>query len=60
MGDIHCSSLFTADTSAKYKRLDFFPRWEGEGDTEVGKDKETGKVLVKVNPKFYRPTEVVS
>ena len=37
-----------------------FFRWEGEGDQEVGKDKNTGKVLVRVNPKFYRPTEVVS
>jgi len=27
---------------------------------EVGKNKTSGDVLVKVNPKFYRPTEVVS
>ncbi|KAK3086022.1 hypothetical protein FSP39_012276 [Pinctada imbricata] len=33
--------------------------WEGEGVNEVGKDKATGIVRVKVNPKFYRPTEVV-
>ncbi len=32
--------------------------WEGEGIDEVGKDRETGKVLVKVNPDFYRPAEV--
>lgn len=32
--------------------------WEGEGVDEVGKDKETGKVLVKVNPEFFRPAEV--
>ena len=35
-------------------------RWEGEGVNEVGKDKKTGAVRVKVNPKFFRPTEVVS
>ena len=35
-------------------------RWEGEGINEVGKDKKTGAVRVKVNPKFFRPTEVVS
>ena len=35
-------------------------RWEGEGLNEVGKDKKTGAVRVKVNPKFFRPTEVVS
>ncbi|MDD6480983.1 MAG: GDP-mannose 4,6-dehydratase [Lachnospiraceae bacterium] len=32
--------------------------WEGEGVNEVGKDKATGKVLVKVNPEFFRPAEV--
>ncbi|KAK6752094.1 hypothetical protein RB195_003484 [Necator americanus] len=32
--------------------------WEGEGINEVGKEKGTGIVRVKVNPKYYRPTEV--
>lgn len=32
--------------------------WEGSGVTEVGKDKETGKVLVRVNPQYFRPAEV--
>lgn len=32
--------------------------WNGKGVEEVGIDKETKKVLVKVNPKFYRPAEV--
>jgi len=32
--------------------------WEGEGVNEVGKDKATGKVVVKVNPEFFRPAEV--
>ena len=35
-------------------------RWEGEGCSEVGKDASNGNVLVAVDPKFYRPTEVVS
>ena len=39
---------------------DAFCRWEGSSTDEVGKNKETGKVLVRVNPKYYRPTEVVS
>ena len=38
----------------------FFSRWEGEGVNEVGKNKANGDILVKVNPRFYRPTEVVS
>ncbi len=32
--------------------------WEGKEDKEIGKDPKTGKVLVKVNPSFYRPAEV--
>lgn len=32
--------------------------WEGKGDNEVGKEKDTGIVRIKVDPKFYRPTEV--
>ena len=33
-------------------------RWEGEGVDEKGIDEKTGKVLVEVDPKFFRPTEV--
>jgi GDPmannose 4,6-dehydratase len=32
--------------------------WEGEAEREVGIDKQSGKVLVRVNPRFYRPAEV--
>uniref|UniRef100_F1KSH1 GDP-mannose 4,6-dehydratase n=1 Tax=Ascaris suum TaxID=6253 RepID=F1KSH1_ASCSU len=32
--------------------------WEGEGVNEVGKESDTGIVRVRVNPKYYRPTEV--
>lgn len=32
--------------------------WEGEAENEIGKDKKSGKVRVKVNPKFFRPAEV--
>ena len=31
--------------------------WEGEGVDEVGKDKD-GRVLVKIDPQYFRPTEV--
>jgi GDPmannose 4,6-dehydratase len=33
-------------------------RWEGEGTREKGIDKKTGKILVKVNPEYFRPAEV--
>ena len=32
--------------------------FEGEGVNEVARDKKTGKVVVKVNPEFFRPAEV--
>lgn len=32
--------------------------WKGLGLYETGIDKNTGKVIVKINPKFYRPAEV--
>ena len=35
-------------------------RWEGAGLDEKGYDVETGKMLVCVNPKFFRPTDVVN
>lgn len=41
-----------------FKHVDIDIEWEGEGVNEVGKDKATGKVVVKVNPEFFRPAEV--
>lgn len=32
--------------------------WEGEGVHEIGREKTSGRVLVKVNPQFFRPAEV--
>lgn len=32
--------------------------WKGQGLNEKGIDEKTGKVLVKVNPKYLRPAEV--
>ena len=33
-------------------------QWQGEGVDEVGTDKATGRTIVKVNKKFFRPAEV--
>ena len=33
-------------------------RWEGTGIDEKGYDRKTGKMLVSVNPKWFRPTDV--
>lgn len=32
--------------------------WEGKDEEEVGRDKATGQVRVRVDPKYYRPAEV--
>ena len=32
--------------------------WEGQDVNEIGKDAKTGKTVVKINPKFFRPAEV--
>lgn len=33
-------------------------RWEGKDVEEVGIDVDTGKVVVRVDPKYFRPAEV--
>jgi len=33
-------------------------RWEGEGVNEKGYDEETNKLIIAVNPRYFRPTEV--
>ena len=32
--------------------------WEGKGTNEVGKRSDTGKIVVKIDTKYFRPTEV--
>ena len=32
--------------------------WQGEGIDEVGIDTATGRPLVRVDPRYFRPTEV--
>jgi len=32
--------------------------WEGDGEDETGYDTETGKPVVEIDPRYYRPTEV--
>ncbi|WP_174851133.1 GDP-mannose 4,6-dehydratase [Yersinia artesiana] len=44
--------------SMAFKAAGFNLRFEGKDEHEVGIDVATGKTLVKVNPKFYRPAEV--
>jgi len=41
-----------------FKEVGINLRWEGEDINEKGIDDETGDVLVEVDPKYFRPTEV--
>jgi GDP-mannose 4,6-dehydratase len=33
-------------------------KWQGEGVNEIGIDTKSGKTIVKINPRFFRPAEV--
>ena len=44
--------------SMAFKAADIEIQWQGSGEQEVAIEKTTGKTLVRVNPKYYRPAEV--
>lgn len=44
------------EKSFLYKGIELM--WEGEGLQEIGKDKKTGKIHIKIHEKYYRPCEV--
>ncbi|MDQ7883573.1 GDP-mannose 4,6-dehydratase [Atlantibacter hermannii] len=44
--------------SMAFKAAGYTLRFEGKDEQEVGIDIVTGKTLVRVNPKFFRPAEV--
>ena len=41
-----------------FKIADYEIEWKGQGVDEKGIDRKSGKVLVEINPKYFRPTEV--
>lgn len=41
-----------------FKAADIELQWSGSGEQEQAIDASTGKVVVRVNPKYYRPAEV--
>lgn len=41
-----------------FKQIGVEIEWRGEGVDEKGLNKATGKVMVEVDPKYFRPTEV--
>ena len=54
-GEYHSVREFT---EMSFRRAGIELRWEGEGVDEKGIDVATGRVLVEVDPKYFRPCEV--
>jgi len=54
-GKTHTVREFTA---LAFKELGFELEWQGKGVDEKGIDKSTGRVLVEIDPDYFRPTEV--
>jgi GDPmannose 4,6-dehydratase len=46
------------EKSADYFGMDIV--WQGEGLDEIGIDRNTGRVVIKVDDKYFRPAEVES
>ena len=42
------------------KELDIEIKWNGNGVDETGIDMATGKIIIRVDPRYFRPTEVDS
>jgi len=42
------------------KELDIEIKWNGSGVDETGTDVATGKIVIRVDPRYFRPTEVDS
>lgn len=41
-----------------FRELGIDIKWEGKGISEKGIDKKTGKIIIEVDPIYFRPTEV--
>ena len=54
-GEMHTVREFA---TLAFRHLDIELKWEGTGVNEKGVDVSTGKILVEVDPKYFRPCEV--
>jgi GDPmannose 4,6-dehydratase len=52
-----CRSVREFATRA-FQHVDMDIRWQGKGADEVGIDVQNGKVRVRIDPRYHRPTEV--
>ena len=54
-GETHSVREFVEE-SCKIAGIDL--DWQGEEENEIGIDKNTGKTIIKIDPRYYRPAEV--
>ncbi len=54
-GETHTVREFVEEA---FRYIDIEIKWEGSGVQEKGIDKQTGKVLIEIDPYYFRPTEV--
>ncbi len=54
-GETHSVREFAERTFA---RLDMKLQWQGTGIHEKGIEAKTGKIIIEIDPKYFRPTEV--
>ena len=54
-GETHSIREFVEE-AAKYVNMDII--WQGEGVNEKGIDSKTGKIIVEIDKKYFRPAEV--
>lgn len=54
-GETHTVREFVEEAC---KLLDIDIKWEGKGLNEKGIDKKTGKTIIEIDPKYFRPAEV--
>lgn len=54
-GETHTIREFVDEAA---KEMGFNIKWKGKGINEVGVDAKTDKVIIRINPKYFRPAEV--
>lgn len=54
-GETHSVREFVEEVSKHYG---FDLKWQGKGVNEKGIDQRTGKTIIAIDPRFFRPTEV--
>jgi GDPmannose 4,6-dehydratase len=54
-GELHSNREFIEE-ACKY--IDVEIEWQGEGVNEIGVDKESGEVVIVIDPDFFRPSDV--